>query len=283
MRKLYILLSLALLAIFATSCKNDEITYNGPAFLQFDKSLSSLSVREGTDGILTVNITISQEQAQDVTCGVAIVSTTGTEGTDFELLDNSITIPAGQYSAPVRVKGIYDNLTPEGIDINLKITSNDASLFQEDIPTDCKITLTRFFEITDEWLEGVWDATDYYLDEGNGYESIAYDYQLLITKVSETEVEILNIGGWMSVITGTLDVETGTISIHPDQILAVHPTYGNVYMDWCDGAYFNRTKPITAELTFRGITIPEWGDFVNDYSAGSAFGIYNTVLTKSVE
>lgn len=53
-------------------------------------------------------------------------SSTATEGVDFSLLTNSVTIPAGEYFGTISVQGIFDGTTPDGSTLILKLLGEDT-------------------------------------------------------------------------------------------------------------------------------------------------------------
>ncbi|MCM1030259.1 MAG: hypothetical protein NC410_02280 [Oscillibacter sp.] len=277
MKKIYVLF-IALSALLLTGCENDPIIYNGPDFVSFSEKTISKVVRSEADGMVTIEVGCANKsnEARTFTVSVDAANTTAVEGTDFDFVSKSVTIPAGEYAGKIQIKGNYDNLTPEGVTLTLNLDV-DASMIQEGTTHSVKITMSRFFEVNMEWLCGVWDWTDYDLSSGEEDDS----YQVEITEVDENTVSIYNIWGGGRSVTATVDWENGVISILPDQVIYVHSSYGNVYMDWTNGASFSRTAPISASCTFRGIETIGWGAFANDYSVGAAFGFYFSSLTKA--
>ena len=260
MKKIYVLF-IALSAFLLTGCENEPITYNGPDFVSFSEKTISKVVRAGEDGIVTVEIGCANKssEARTFTVSVDAANTTAVEGTDFEFISKSVTIPAGEYAGNIQIKGNYENLTPEIVTLTLKLDA-DASMIQEATTHSVKINLSRFFEVNMEWLCGVWDWTDYDFDTGEEDDS----YQVEITKVDENTISIYNIWGGGESVTAEVDWENGKINILADQVIYVHSAYGNVYMDWTNGNSFSRTASITGACTFRGIETSGWGAFAND-------------------
>lgn len=278
MKKLYFL-TIVFITLVLTSCKNDPVLYDGPTFLEFTNSSAKLVVRDADSGTLDVEVGISNKAKEDMTINIVVDGdkTTAVEGRDFEFVSKVVTIPAGKNVGTFKIKGNYDNLTPEGVKLVVKMDV-DKTLLQESIGNEMTINLSRFFEVTMDWICGDWIWTDYDLETGQTTEDDTYPVR--ITKVSDDKIEIYNIWAGGKTVTATVDLENSQISIAPDQVIYVDSSYGNTYMDWFSGAAFSRTLPISGECTYRGIEIDNWGAFVNDYNVGSYFGAYTSFLTK---
>lgn len=277
MKRLYFL-TIIFITLVLTSCNNDPVLYNGPTFLEFTNSSANLVVRANT-GTLECEVGISNKAKEDMTINIAVVAekTTAVEGRDFDFVSKTVTIPAGKNVGTFQIKGNYANLTPEGVRLVVKMDVEDA-LLQENIGNEMTINLSRFFEVTMEWICGNWTWTDYDFNTGETTESDTYTVS--ITEAGDNKIEITNVWDGGRTITATVDLENSHISIDPNQVIFVHNNYGNTYMNYFNGSAYSRTLPISGECTFRGISIDGWGAFVHDYGVGSYFGLYRSFLVK---
>ena len=132
MKNIYILF-IALSALFLTGCENDTITYSGPDFVSFSEATISKAIRAGEDGVVSIEIGCAGKSNEDRTFTVAVdaANTTAVEGTDFDFVSKTVKIPAGEYVGKLQIKGNYDNLTPEGVTLTLKLNA-DEGMIQED-------------------------------------------------------------------------------------------------------------------------------------------------------
>ena len=73
-------------------------------------------------------------------------------------------------------------------------------------------------------------------------------------------------------ITGTYNKADGTLVIPTDQIVMLHPSYGEVLMKGVDDAIENYTKTISCSFTAKGGTLIT-GNWQASCSAGS-FGFF---------
>ena len=77
----------------------------------------------------------------------------------------------------------------------------------------------------------------------------SYKVQINYVAGSETSVEIFNIFNGGQKITGTYNKADGTLVIPTDQIVMLHPSYGEVLMKGVDDAIENYTKTISCSFT----------------------------------
>lgn len=279
MKRIYIFIAWSVFLI--TGCQNDPIIYSGPAFVSFDKATINEAIKENGDGIVEIALGVSQISKEDRTFSVSVdaAKTTAVEGQDYDFVNKSVTIPAGKYNGVIKIKGYYNNLTPEAVKLTLNLVA-DQTMIQEGTTTSVTISLSRFFEITMDWLEGIWVWTDY--DYSTGETTDEDTYLVKITKVSDNKITIYNVWAGGMTINATVDLEEGEIIIDPDQVIAVHsnPLYGNITMDYFDGQTV-KDKDIIGQCTFRGISIAGWTAYT--WSGGGYFGRYKSALVKYKE
>ncbi len=113
MRQLYTIFILACLAFSMASCseKQDDNLYKGPEFVMFSDTLSTCPVFE-TAEYFSVPVVASTVSDRDRTFGVQVIDSKSNaiENYHYRLESNTVTIPAGETRADVKVVGIYDNI-----------------------------------------------------------------------------------------------------------------------------------------------------------------------------
>lgn len=274
MKKIYVLF-IALSAFLLTGCENDPITYNGPDFVSFSEKTISKVVRAGEDGIVTVEIGCANKssEARTFTVSVDAANTTAVEGTDFEFISKSVTIPAGEYAGKIQIKGNYENLTPEIVTLTLKLDA-DASMIQEATTHSVKINLSRFFEFTMEWLEGAWVAQDFYDGEEDGD-----PYEMEIRKIDNDTIAIKGLFGTSSALKAIVDWNNSQILIPMGQYLYTHKTAGPMYFFNVIGSSLS-SKPVVCEVNYNGIVTGTYGVLNASYSGWFPFV---TMMEKAEE
>ncbi len=277
MKKLYILL-IFLLSIGLWGCDDHEAgVYKGNDFVTFLNKTENKVIRENEDGITEIKIGVAKKSNTDRTFSVTVdaANTTAVEGQDYDFINKNVTIPAGEFVGVIKVKGYYDNLTPEGVKLTLKLNADEALIQAGTTITTTTVNLSRFFEITMDWLEGVWVWTDY--DYSTGETTDDDTYLVEITKVSDNKITIYNVWAGGKTINATVDLEEGQIIIDPDQVIYVHSSYGDITMDYFDGQTV-KDKAIIGQCTFRGISIAGWTAYT--WSGGGYFGRYKSNIVK---
>lgn len=98
-------------ALSTTSCNEEYTTYTGPEYVMFADSLSTnMVLADGESFAVKVASTIKCDY--DRTFGVEVVDkgSNAIEGVHYTLESNSVTIPAGEMAAEVRVRGNYEKI-----------------------------------------------------------------------------------------------------------------------------------------------------------------------------
>lgn len=160
-------------------------------------------------------------RAVDVTVSVSSTST-ATEGVEFNLLDNMVTIPAGEMSAPIQIEVISSNLDPfDPKTLVLDITES-SEVVSESFQTSIDLQAACPFDITTFY--GTYDATGFGGDYTAEVVAGPDENTLLITNLN-------NLGG-ETVAELSTDPTNPTIiyrSQEFDAALYVHPSYANVW------------------------------------------------------
>ena len=109
---LYILLAGFIAANFV-SCDEEYITYSDAEYVMFAEQLSTNMVVADKE-YFTIPVSSTVACNYDRTFGVEVVDkgSNAIEGKHYRLLSNSVTIPAGELAADVKVAGLYDNIEP---------------------------------------------------------------------------------------------------------------------------------------------------------------------------
>ena len=111
-RTLYTLAVTALMvSLFA--CNEQYITYEDRNYVMFTEAEQEKLVLQDQD-YFTIQVGATNASTKDRTFGVEIVDkgSNAIEGVHYRLLSNSITIPAGERTTEVKIKGYYDNIQP---------------------------------------------------------------------------------------------------------------------------------------------------------------------------
>ena len=271
MKRIYILF-IALSAFFITGCQNDPIIYSGPDFVSFDKSTLNQAIKENGDGIVEITLGVSKTSSEDRTFSVTVdaANTTAVEGQDYDFVNKSVTIPAGEYTGVIKVKGYYNNLTPDAVKLTLNLVA-DQSMLQEGTTTKVAINLSRFFEITMDWLEGNWLAQDTKNGANDGD-----PYDMRIEQINGDTIAIGGLFGTPSVIKGIVDYDNSQIQIPIQQYMFTHDELGPVYIFNVVGSSLINA-PIVCDINFKGITTGSYGILSASYSGWFP---YVTILSK---
>ena len=113
MKKIYFILS-ALVAMTAmVACDEEYVTYSDAEYVMFAEEQSTNMVLADQE-YFTVPVASTVACDYDRTFGVEVVDkgSNAIEGKHYRLLSNSVTIPAGELAADVKVAGLYENIEP---------------------------------------------------------------------------------------------------------------------------------------------------------------------------
>ncbi len=114
MKKYMLSVLVAMVAVgWMTACDEEYTTYNGPEYVMFADTMSLHMVEQDAD-FFTVPFSSTIACDYDRTFAVEIIDegSNAIEGLHYRLESNTITIPAGELAADVRVKGIYEHIEP---------------------------------------------------------------------------------------------------------------------------------------------------------------------------
>lgn len=269
----YKFILIALLAFGASSCDallDDEITDYGatPVLVQFeDPAFTAFFLQTDAKPVYTYEVPVTLiggrnqpiNQSVEVTVAVAEEST-AEEGVEFNLVDNTATIAAGEMTGTVTIEVISDNLDPfdpktlvleivEISDLTISEVDDTAIILQ----AACELDLSSFY--------GTYDAVQ------NG------DTEYTVTISEGPEENTLRVKGLYNRPNGETVIELSTDPTDPDVIyrsqefeaaLYNHSTYGAVWAttlnqdasayNSCDNSMFLRFRRCVSIGCFGGST-----------------------------
>lgn len=113
MKKIYFILSAFVAMAAMVACDEEYVTYNDAEYVMFAEEQSTNMVLADQE-YFTVPVASTVACDYDRTFGVEVVDkgSNAIEGKHYRLLSNSVTIPAGDLAADVKVAGLYENIEP---------------------------------------------------------------------------------------------------------------------------------------------------------------------------
>lgn len=277
--------------VAATSCstkKDIELnTYGGEGleFVHFGSASDSWLVTADDESYdYSVVVATTKAPTEAVKYNISLgEKTTGVEGTDFSIPEKSVTIKAGEYSAELPIKVLYDTIG-EGFEIEL-ILSVEEALINPAYGASALISVkSDKITIDWDWLAGKWNCQDYnYYSGGNDGDP----YTVEISKTDETSGVLKGIWGG-GPLNFTVDFEAKTISIPGYQYSASVSKYAcDLYFIAVDPSteydvYEDIETPVVATLSPAGIVIDNY-DFLmvgGDYDGYTYAGGEKSTLTK---
>ena len=112
MKKILMGCMAAIAAIISlASCSQDFTTYSGPSHVMFSDTLYQYPVQESNE-IFNVPVSATEKADFDRTFAVEVVDkeSNAVEGKHYRILNNTVTIKAGELVGNVQVQGVYDNI-----------------------------------------------------------------------------------------------------------------------------------------------------------------------------
>ena len=111
----------ALIAL--ASCSQDYTNYSGPSYIMFSDTLYQYAVQE-TNEVFNVPVSATEKADFDRTFAVEVVpkQSNAIEGRHYRILNNTVTIKAGEMVGNVQVQGIYENIdNTDSLGLTLKL------------------------------------------------------------------------------------------------------------------------------------------------------------------
>lgn len=179
-RKYTIIYALMALLLIMAGCKEEHTTYKGPNYIMFSDSLYVLPVQNNEE-YFDIPVAATQACTYDRTIAVEIIDkeSNAIEGLHYTLMENTVTIKAGERVANVRVRGLYDNIAvTDSLGFTLRLVTEKDTQW-EMYGTDANIILRKTcpFNIYD--FEGYIVLKSTYL----------YDYTVVDKRLIRAEVD----------------------------------------------------------------------------------------------
>ena len=111
----------ALIAL--ASCSQDYTNYSGPSYIMFSDTLYQYAVQE-TNEVFNVPVSATEKADFDRTFAVEVVpkQSNAIEDRHYRILNNTVTIKAGEMVGNVQVQGIYENIgNTDSLGLTLKL------------------------------------------------------------------------------------------------------------------------------------------------------------------
>ena len=179
-RKYTIIYALMALLLIMAGCKEEHTTYKGPNYIMFSDSLYVLPVQNNEE-YFDIPVAATQACTYDRTIAVEIIDkeSNAIEGLHYTLMENTVTIKAGERVANVRVRGLYDNIAvTDSLGFTLRLVTEKDTQWDM-YGTDANIILRKTcpFNIYD--FEGYIVLNSTYL----------YDYTVVGKRLVRAEVD----------------------------------------------------------------------------------------------
>ena len=274
-------LAIALLAAGLVSCVDRPEFTKVPYVTMYRTSASVAESAAGT----TYNIPVKLYNTTEGTSVSYSISGTAKNGVDYTLADQSgvLNFPAGTDSLaiPVRVTGQPGVFTGS---VNMRVTLESATN-GVNLGNFKSFNLTisdKDLHVDWKYLEGKWKAQDY--DNGQKDGSV---YEVTITKVNDTTLELYNLWGGEETITGTVAFDatatSATISFADRQVVmdASAYGYGNLILLGQSGGQW-AYAPAIASVSADGFVLGPWNLLITagEYSGYLYGNSYTTEFTK---
>lgn len=216
---------------------DDEVTDYGatPVLVKFVNSAETANFIQGDDNpVYTYEVPVTlvggrnQPINEDVTVTVAVdPSSTAVEGQEFNLLTETVTISAGDMTAPVQIEVLSSNLDPfDPKTVVLDITSSSLTVAEDSttaitLQAACEFDLSGFYGTYDATQAGILGAKTMTVTVSEGpAENTLLLTGLNGTATSETVIEL------------STDPTNPTITYRSQEfgaVLYVHGTYGDAW------------------------------------------------------
>lgn len=110
-----------------SGCDEDRVTYEGPDYVMFSDSLSTIAVQNSTD-YYNVYVSATQASEHDRTFGVEVVAkeSNAIEGLHYAIESNTVTIKAGERATALRIRGFFDNFEDtDSLGVTLRLVNQE--------------------------------------------------------------------------------------------------------------------------------------------------------------
>jgi len=179
MKKL--LYAFLMLAVFI-SCENEDHgvdvnNYNGPNITYFTNGIAGNYFVTPDAGVNSIQIGATSISTSERTYTLQVdTSSTAQEGVDFNFVNPSVTIPAGDYFGEILIQGIFEGTTSSGSNLIINLVGDD-------VMTGSKYTLFIVQQCVSD-LAGMYSVTTTY-----GYHDFLPDYATNTMEAEIVEIE----------------------------------------------------------------------------------------------
>ena len=187
MKNLFIGCMAAVAAVAGLSgCDEKRVSYSGPDYLMFSDTIYNYPVQESGETFkVPVSATVKSDRDRTFAVEVIDSKSNAVEGKHYRLLDNNVTIKAGEMAGYVEVKGIYENIgISDSLGFALRLIVPDE--YKWDLyGTDANVVLQKVCPFDINAFSGYCLVTSlYFLD----YSSTVNNTQGLTSRLIKTEV-----------------------------------------------------------------------------------------------
>lgn len=191
------------------------------------RSSGSYYVQDDPSSVYKITVGATTKSNQDRTVTFNVSSPSGaTEGVQYELASNTVTIPAGEVTATIDVKGIFSGFPGSRKD-TLVFSLASGHLNPGEFNNTFSLYMQKYCDVDINMFDDVYDIQDYYQGQPDGDA-----YQVLVTPgTSSGTTGSVNITGlWAVNIPVKVDLDwtdpAGFSTSIAEQNFFVHPTYG---------------------------------------------------------
>ncbi|WP_137089711.1 hypothetical protein [Mangrovivirga cuniculi] len=184
------------IALVAMGCEPDPDIYDGPGQAHFPQSSYDYFVTSA-EGAYEVPVYLTKAVGEDRTVTVEVSGeSTAEEGVHFSIASKSVTIPAGELSAPVSITGDFEALGTDGpqeLVLTITQTENTAGFRQQ-----TTVNLIQFCEYDINSLAGIYTMNSSFFEAqypvvSQAGDGDALDYEFLYQADYPITIEIIQI------------------------------------------------------------------------------------------
>lgn len=189
-----------LLGAFFTACQEDNVKVMDREYVLFQDTLSFNPVLADENYSFSIPVTSTVACDYDRTLAVEIIDkgSTAVEGRDYRLESNTVTIPAGKYSADLIVYPQYDRFEDDDtLSFNLKLVMPDQIRW-ELYGDETTVSMYKVCPFTLDTFTGWCVVTSLFLYNYPGLDNVDNSYQRLIkTEADPNEENTIILHDWL--------------------------------------------------------------------------------------
>jgi len=265
--KKFAFLILAFITILLNSCKDEPTVYEGDSYLHFNKEVKSEAIVKSGTGSTTVNIEFGTVNPLSGPAQVKLVVdktlSTAIEGTDFQIVNQDLTVAAGQNTAQFQVKLLEATATVEPKLIVFKLQS--ASVANTTFAQTYTLTYNKACPAAAFFGNGIFKNTVANYNAPN----TDYTIQDLGVTAGVGTMKVVGFKGLGGDLTLNYNPETFVITV-PDQYMEVNSNGGQEWVKNASDGSKSTFNACTRILKLRveyyvkstaGTTIGTFGDY----------------------